>query len=207
MAVETGSGPRESLARAAKTLAAGLGRSDSLELIAAAAREATGAELAAVHVLDPATGGFVVRAAAPADSPLAAEVLGARTSREGLQARIDREETSTVVVPALADDRLAGALEVFRGAGLDQDDRDLAALVAAQLGLVLLQPPGDGSRSRRPDAAAALEHAGEALVAGATLAESAQHAAWLAADGIGAVGASVWRARDERLELVAVHGD
>src|SRR5579862_6776789 len=104
MSVETGESPYEILARAARTLAAGLGLLEALELIATAAYEATGADLAVVRVRDPAASSFVVRAAAPADSPLAAELVGSRVPLEELEARLAAGEDS--LVAAFAGERL-----------------------------------------------------------------------------------------------------
>ena len=55
MALETRTWRYEILARAAESLAAGLDLRAALEVIATAAAEATGAELAVVRVLDPVT--------------------------------------------------------------------------------------------------------------------------------------------------------
>src|SRR5579884_4309253 len=202
MAVETGQTPHESLADAAKSLAAGLPLRESLALIAAAAAESTGAALAAVRVLDPDSGAFVVRAAAPADSPLAAELVGSQAGGDELEPESDDE--GRLLVWAFVGDRVAGALELL---GADDTARPLAELAAAQLALVLREPPElDGQRRRLPEPAATLERLGDALAAGATLAHAARHAAWVAAEASGADGAALWRARDG-LELLAVHGE
>jgi len=201
MAVETAGTPYEILAQAAKTLAAGLGLRESLELIAAAAAESTGAALAAVRLLDPAGDTYVVRAAAPADSPLAAELVGSRVSTEELERALAGGES--LVLPVFVGERLAGALEVV-GAG--DDARELAELAAAQLALALQLPELHAQRRGLVEPAAALERIGEALAAGATLAHAAQHAAWAAAEATGADGAAVWRANDG-LELLAAHGE
>src|SRR5581483_11572138 len=193
MAVETGQTPHESLADAAKSLAAGLPLRESLALIAAAAAESTGAALAAVRVLDPDSGAFVVRAAAPTDSPLAAELVGSQAGGDELEPESDDE--GRLLVWAFVGDRVAGALELL---GADDTARPLAELAAAQLALV--------QRRRLPEPAATLERLGDALAAGATLTHAARHAAWVAAEASGADGAALWRARDG-LELLAVHGE
>src|SRR5579862_2586462 len=201
MAVETGGAPHEILAEAAKRLAAGLGLRESLELVAAAAAEATGAALAVVRLLDPGTETYVVKATAPADSPLAAELLGSRLRRDELEPGL--AEDGRLLVPVLVGGRPAAALEL---AGVEDGARWAAELAAAQLALILRQLPEFDLR-RRPlvEHAAVLERIGEALAAGATLADSAQHAAWAAVAATGAYGAAVWRARDG-LELLAAHG-
>src|SRR5579862_2622553 len=196
IAVETRKTPHETLAEAAKKLAAGLGLRESLELVAAAVAESTGAALAAVRLLDPGSGAYVVRAAAPADSALAAQLLGSRVGGDELEARAKRE--GRLLVPTFVGGRLAGALELV---GVGEDARELAELAAAQLALALRQlPEGDAGPRRVVEPAAMLERIGEALAAGATLAHAAQHAAWAAVAATGADSASVWRA-SEGLEL------
>src|SRR5690349_12917613 len=134
MAVEIEQTPHETLARAAKKIAAGLGLRDSLELIAAAARDATAADVAAVRALDPGGGSLVVRAAAPVDSPLAAELVGSGIRLDELEDRLANDDG--LLFPAYVGEQLAGALELF---GADAERAGLAELAAAQLGLVLRQ--------------------------------------------------------------------
>ena len=74
--------PFESLVRTAEQLSAGVDLPTVLELLAAAAAEATGAEIAIVRVLDEASGLLVARAVAPGGSAQAAELSGsARRAR------------------------------------------------------------------------------------------------------------------------------
>ncbi|MBV8396253.1 MAG: SpoIIE family protein phosphatase [Actinobacteria bacterium] len=199
MAVEIGQSPHETLARAAKSLAAGLGLRESLQLVAAAAAEAAGADAAVVHLVDGPSGTFVVRAAAPAGSPLAAELVGSRVTGEELERRLELEER--LLAPVFVGDRLVGALELV---GAEPQTRDLLDLATAQLALALRRHPeldGDGAAQ----SASTLERVGEALAAGATLGDAAQHAAWAAATATGASVAAVWRA-DQGLELLATSG-
>jgi serine phosphatase RsbU (regulator of sigma subunit) len=201
MAVEVELTPPETLARASNSLAAGLGLRESLDLIAAAAREATGARLAVVRVLDRGAETFVVRAAAPADSPVAAELVGSHVSRDELERRLRSDKE--LHLPAFVGDRLAGALEL-QGAG--PEGRELAELAAGQLALTLRQQPDFRPGGRRLTEPAGLERIGEALAAGVTPAQAAHHAAWAAAEMTGADGAAVWRRRAD-LELLATEGD
>src|SRR5436189_6319048 len=78
MAVAAERLPVEILTQAAQRLAAGLELRPALELVAAAAAEATAADAAVVRVVDPADGMLVARAVAPPDSALAAELAGSR---------------------------------------------------------------------------------------------------------------------------------
>ena len=78
MVVEAKRLPFESLARVAERLARGISLAEALELLAAAAEEVTGADLAVVRVLDDEEDMLVARAVAPAGSVLAAEVSGSR---------------------------------------------------------------------------------------------------------------------------------
>jgi serine phosphatase RsbU (regulator of sigma subunit) len=201
MAVEARSRPREALADAAGRLAAGLALRDAFELIAAAAVEATGAELAIVRVLDPATGGLVGRAVAPPDSPLGAETAGSRVAAAPPE--------RVVSLPVRVDGRVAGALElVAPPGGLTDAGRAFADLAAAQLALTLRQVPEPGLRGPgAADPVAALDGAGEALAAGAALAQAADHAVRVAADATGAVAAAIWRLGDDGLEPLAVAGE
>ena len=64
--------PFETLARVVERLAAGASLAEAFELLAAAAAEVTGAELAVVRVLDGECGLLVAKAVAPPGSPLAA---------------------------------------------------------------------------------------------------------------------------------------
>src|SRR5437867_281982 len=140
MAVEAGNRPQEILARAAERLATGLGLRDALELIAAAASEVTGAELAVVRVLDPEAGALVARAAAPTDSPLAAEIVGSRARPDELEP--PHADERALIVPVRIGERLVGAVELLPPAGgFDQAARPLAELAAAQLALTLRQVP------------------------------------------------------------------
>jgi serine phosphatase RsbU (regulator of sigma subunit) len=201
MGVGAGQRRYELLARAASTIAGGLGLRESLALIAAAAAEATSADLVVVLALDPASGSYVACAAAPPESALAAELVGSRVDREVLEARLAGDDES--LVPAFAGERLVGAVELVGG---DPEGRELAEVAAAQVALVLRRPADADPRDPRPAVAAPmLEQIGEALAAGATLAEAAQHAAWTAALATGADGAAVWSGRGG-LELLATEG-
>ena len=86
MVVEAKRLPFESLTRVAEQLATGISLADALELLAAAAEEVTGADLAVVRVLDEEEETLVARAVAPADSLLAAEVSGSRVQPDYLVA-------------------------------------------------------------------------------------------------------------------------
>src|SRR5262245_14423274 len=189
MAVEARRRPREALADAAGKLAAGIELRAALDLIAAAAAEATGAELAVVRVLDPESGVLVARAVAPPDSALAAEAAGSRSALDPGQDR------RVVSLPVVVGDRVAGALELVAPAGgLDDAARAFADLAAAQLALTLQQTPELDPRGLGPaEPVRTLESAGEALAAGAALSGAAEHAVRVAAESTGATAAAIWR--------------
>src|SRR5438093_4012781 len=143
--------PFESLARLAERLAAAAPLGESLELIAQAAVDATGAELAVVRVLDEHEGALVARSVAPAHSPLAAQVSGSRVAPD------HEPPPGRVLVPARAGERLLGALELV--GELDPSGRTLAELVAAHLAFALNHARGTPSESTL----ALLRRSGEAL--------------------------------------------
>ena len=155
MVVEAQRLPFESLARLAERLAAGAPLGEVLELVAQAAVDVTGVELAVVRVLDDGGDALVARAVAPADSPHAAEVSGSRVD-PGYEPPPER-----VLVPARAGERLLGAIELV--GELDASTHLLAELVAAQLAFAL----GQLSRAPSDRSLPSLRRAGAALAAGA----------------------------------------
>jgi serine phosphatase RsbU (regulator of sigma subunit) len=194
MVVEAQRLPFESLARLAERLAAAAPLGELLELVAQAAVDATGAELAVVRVLDEHERVLVARSVAPTHSPLAAEVSGSRVD-------IDYEPPpDRVLVPARAGERLLGALELV--GELDSSAQTLAELVAAHLAFALRQAPGVPSEGRL----VSLRRTGEALAAGAEPDRAARQALREAALATGAQQGVVWQLVDDALEPLAWEG-
>ncbi|HEY7537907.1 MAG TPA: SpoIIE family protein phosphatase [Gaiellaceae bacterium] len=209
MVVEGRRLPYDLLARATKRLAAGAELSEACELLAGAVAAGAGAKLAVVWVLDEPSGGFVARAAAPAENPRAAEVAGSRRSFDDLVAA---NPPDTVVVPATVGRRTVAAIELLvDGDGLDRTGETVAELAAAQLGLVLQARGGELPRPRTAsdvDARLrALEAAGETLAAGAEARRAAKRAVELAAAATDARAAAIWRVGADGLEPLAFQGE
>jgi serine phosphatase RsbU (regulator of sigma subunit) len=206
MVVEAQRVPYEALARVAERLAADVELRDALELLAAAAAEATGADLAVVRCRDAATGLLIARAVAPPESPLAAELSGSRLEPGRLSQELPG--ASWIGAPALVADTVVGSVEVIRtGAELGEGARALIELAAAQLALALRLSPDGDTGSAGAGRLARLEREGEALAAGAELDRAAQQAARLAAEATQARGAAIWRSGGERVDLVTLDGD
>jgi serine phosphatase RsbU (regulator of sigma subunit) len=213
MVVEAQRLPVESLVYAAQRVAEGLALRPALELLAAAAARATGADVAVVRVVDPLDGTLVARAVAPLDSALAAELAGSRVAPEELEDAAVRvaeraRAAGVLAVPAHAGERIVGSIELLRAArAFDDEERALADLAVAQLALTVRMLGPDGSGPAVETRALALEAAGEALAAGADARRAAQQAVRVAANATDARGAAIWRASPERgAELVALYG-
>jgi serine phosphatase RsbU (regulator of sigma subunit) len=199
MVVEGKRLPVETLTRVAHGLASGLELRPALELIAAAAAEATAAQVAVVRVLDPATGMLVARAIAPPDSALAAELAGSRVPADAT-GPIDG-----VRFPARAGDGIVGAVELLRGGDLDESQCALAELAAAQLALVVQTLGASAAPSGSDDRT--LAATGEALATGADLRRVARQTLRVAVEATGAAGGVVWsRTEEGGLEPVALGG-
>ncbi len=201
MVVEAKRLPFESLARVAERLATGISLAEALELLAGAAEEMTGADLAVVRVLDDEEDVLVARAVAPAGSLLAAEVSGSRVEPEYEVA------SRRLLVPARVGGTVVGAIELIRLEGeFDQSAAALAGLIAAQLALALTLLPGSRPRASSEARLAGLARAGEALAAGAELERAARQAVREAKEATGAEQAAIWQSAGDGLELVASAG-
>jgi GAF domain-containing protein len=201
MVVEAKRLPFESLARVAERLAGGISLAEALELLAAAAEEVTGADLAVVRVLDGEEDTLVARAVAPAGSLLAAEASGSRVEP-------DYEVASQrLLVPARVGGVVVGAIELIRVEGeFDQSAFALAGLIAAQLALAVTLLPGSRVGAAGDGRLAALGRAGEALAAGADLERASRQAVREAKEATGAQQAAIWQSAGNKLELVAWDG-
>jgi len=139
--VGTGREPLEALADAAARVAASEDAEHALALLAAAAVEATDADLALVRAVDE-RGSMAARAVAPEASALAAELAGSHAAREELEAgdvpaatrrAAERLRAAGVhVEPVLLEGRIAGSLELIRvAAPFDAAERRVAGVLAA----------------------------------------------------------------------------
>src|SRR5690348_4192809 len=101
MALEARPKPVETLARAAGRIAAGGDLRTAVGALAAAVAEAVEAELVVIRVAEQ--GELVARAAAPAGSTLAAEVIGTRAAVEAIEAAIPSDVVERVALTAGAE--------------------------------------------------------------------------------------------------------
>ena len=214
--VGTGREPLEALADAAARVAASEDAEHALALLAAAAVEATDADLALVRAVDE-RGSMAARAVAPEASALAAELAGSHAAREELEAgdvpaatrrAAERLRAAGVhVEPVLLEGRIAGSLELIRvAAPFDAAVRRVAGVLAAQLALAFRT--FSGGRSSSEGRSRWLELAGEALAAGVDPRRAAQQALRIAVDATGARAGAVWRLLgDGKSELVVAQGE
>jgi serine phosphatase RsbU (regulator of sigma subunit)/uncharacterized protein YigA (DUF484 family) len=216
MVVEAQRLPVERLAEAGAQVAAAASLEEALTAVGAAAREATGADLAVLRVLDE-DGRLEARTIVPEGSSLGGEVAGTRGLQESIAGGEATEPTrraaeraraaGLLALPARAGGRLVGSLELIRiGEDFSADDRAIASLAAGQLALaVRTLAPVTGSAGTRLRAHQ-LELAGEALAAGGDARRSAQQAVRIAVETTGAFGGALWRLGEERPELLASLG-
>ena len=215
MVIEAQLLPVESVARAAAEVAASNDLRTALDVLARAAAEATGADVAVVRVLD-ADGQLVARAIAPEGSSLGAEIAGTRATCDAVAAGEIPEATrraaervrasGTLALPVRAAGRIVGSVEIVRVAeDFAAEERAVAELVATLVALAVrtlgTDGSGPGSRARW------LELAGDALAAGGEPHRAALQAVRLAVETTGACGGALWRVgREPAPELVASVG-
>ena len=216
MAVETRRQPVEVLAEAAGTVAASSDLRAAVSVVAAAVAEAVEADLIVVRVLGE-DGDLVARAVAPDGSPLAAEVVGTRTSCDAMAAGALSEAAGRaaehahaagrLVEPARAGGRMVGAVEAIRQEAFGDDERAIVALGAAQLALAV-RTLGPGTHSAAGFRRTAwLGLSGEALAAGADPRRAAEQTIRIGVEATGARGGVVWRvAPDGGLQRLATAG-
>jgi serine phosphatase RsbU (regulator of sigma subunit) len=193
-----------SLTEAVRTSAGG-SSGDALEAFATAAVDVCAADAAVIRLVDADGSGFTARAVHATSPALEAELAGSHlpSSDEVRPPRL----AFALSVPVEVEGRVVGALDILRERqSFSDEERVLAELAAAQLGLVLRAE----ERSARADDAHAersLVLAGEALVAGADDAGAAEHVVRVAADAAGAQAALLWRVEDAEPTLAAAVGD
>ncbi len=216
MVVEVERLPVEILAAAAGRIAATSDLREALGELARAAAAASRADVAVLRILDE-DGALVARGIAPEGSTLAAEVAGARApagrlatyepSDAAIRAAARARAADLYALPAVSGDAVVGSVELIRIAGPFGDaERAAAALVAAQLALVVRtlapgQATGGGATQRR-----VLELAGDALAAGGDPRLVAEQALRAAIEATRARGGAVWQLGEARPELLASLG-
>ncbi len=216
MVVEVERLPVEILAAAAGRIAAASDLREALGELARAAVAAARADVAVLRILGE-DGTLVARGIAPEGSALAAEVAGARAPVERLAAgepsdaaeRAARRVRAADIyaLPAVSADAVVGSVELIRvGGPLGDEERAAAALVAAQLALLVraLRPAGTagGGEAQRW----ALELAGDSLAAGSDPRLAADQALRAAVEATRARGGAVWGLGEARPELLASLG-
>jgi sigma-B regulation protein RsbU (phosphoserine phosphatase) len=219
----------ENFSRAARSLLEDGSLGEALERLAEAAADATRSELVVIRTVAP-DGDCLVARAVLAESPaLAAELEGSRLPLNGLDSEESESTTASTddglppairaaaararaqnvgIHPIRIGDRIVATLELYRTTSepFAEHDRTLGRLAAAHVGVaVRLQ---DAVRSERGNGRAfPLELLGEALVAGADEAETAEQVVRFATLATRARGAAVWRVEpDLEPSFLARHG-
>jgi serine phosphatase RsbU (regulator of sigma subunit)/uncharacterized protein YigA (DUF484 family) len=206
----------ESVSRAARGLLEDGSLPEALGLVAEAASTATASDLVLVRTLSREHHCLVTRAVRAESPALAAELEGSRLSLDGLEAE-EMESSSSSSDPTIPDairsvatraraetmsihpvrvgERIVGTLELYRTSDspFEERERMLGRLAAAHIGIAIrLEGTGEGDGRPGRDALP-LELLGEALVAGADEAETAEQVVRLATLATGAAGAALWR--------------
>jgi serine phosphatase RsbU (regulator of sigma subunit) len=220
----------ENLSRAVRGLLEDGTLAESLDRLAEAAAGATASDLAIVRTLSPADQCLVARAVWSESAALAAELEASKLSLDGLDAEeiesfepgadeglpaavrsaAVRARAETVSIhPVRVGERIVATLELYRSADtrFAERERALGRLAAAHVGIaVRLERTANGERLGN-GRALPLELLGEALVAGADEAETAEQVVRLATLSSGAVGAALWRVEpDAPPSFLARHG-
>ena len=220
----------ESVSRAARGLLQDGSLPEALDRLAEAAGAATGSDLVIVRALSQEDRCLVARAVHAESPALAAELEGSRLSLDGLDSEEIESSTSssdetlpaairnvaararaetTGVHPVRAGERIVGMLELYRttDAPFEERERMLGRLAAAHVGIAIRLEHVRRSEGLTNGQALPLELLGEALVAGADEAETAEQVVRLATLATGAVGAALWRLEaDAPPSFLARHG-
>ncbi|TML83641.1 MAG: GAF domain-containing protein [Actinobacteria bacterium] len=215
----------DAVAEASRALTEGRTLHEALAAIAAAAAAATGAEVVVARVVDAEEGQLKARAVWAVSPAVAAELEGSRFPTEELPraegddvARLpqavrrlaERTRAGAVLqVPIAVDGRPLASLELMRPRRrFSPDERVLARLLAHQVGLAVRAFGEDGGGGAQSGGDGRLELAGEVLAAGADELRTAEQVTRLAAEGMDAVAALLWRAsgENEAAQLVGSFG-
>jgi serine phosphatase RsbU (regulator of sigma subunit) len=211
----------DTLAAAGLRAAGERGLDEALQAVADAVSEVTGADVAAIRVVDD-DGRLTVRTVASRSEALAAELAGSAFSPDELPAHAASADdlpeavrraarraraVDVLLIPVRADGAPLGSLELLRTARPFEPGETTAARVAAShLGLVL-RAFGAGNGAPGARSAENLTLAGEALGAGLEEARGPDEVARIAARASGAQAAQLWQlVEDAGLELLASTG-
>jgi serine phosphatase RsbU (regulator of sigma subunit) len=211
----------DTLAAAGLRAAGERGLDEALQAVADAVSEVTGADVAAIRVVDD-DGRLTVRTVASRSEALAAELAGSAFSPDELPAHAASADdlpeavrraarraraVDVLLIPVRADGAPLGSLELLRTARPFEPGETAAARVAAShLGLVL-RAFGAGNGAPGARSAENLTLAGEALGAGLEEARGPDEVARIAARASGAQAAQLWQlVEDAGLELLASTG-
>ena len=220
----------EGFNRAARGLLEDGSLAEALDRLAEAAAGATRSDLVIVRTIAPDDGCLVARAVRAESSALAAELEGSRLSLDGLDAEelewfasssdeglpaairnvASRARTETLGIhPVRVGERIVATLELYRATDTPFEERErmLGRLAAAHIGIAVRLEGAGGNDLGATGRALPLELLGEALVAGADEAETAEQVVRLATLATGAVGATLWRVEaDAPPSFLARHG-
>jgi serine phosphatase RsbU (regulator of sigma subunit) len=211
----------DTLAAAGLRAAGERGLDEALQAVADAVSEVTGADVAAIRVVDD-DGHLTVRTVASRSEALAAELAGSAFSPDELPAHAASADdlpeavrraarraraVDVLLIPVRADGAPLGSLELLRTARPFEPGETAAARVAAShLGLVL-RAFGAGNGTPGARSAENLTLAGEALGAGLEEARGPDEVVRIAARASGAQAAQLWQlVEDAGLELLASTG-
>src|SRR5262245_53388584 len=197
----------DTLAAAGLRAAGEHGLDAALQVVADAVVEVSGADAAAIRVVD-GSGRLPVRTVASRSEALAAELEGSAFSLEELPAEtVSSDElpgaveraarrahaTEVLLIPVRADGLPLGSLELLRASQrFDAGETAAARVAAAELGLVL-RAFGAGNGAPRSQPSEGLALAGEALGAGLDEARGPGELVRIAARASGAEAAQLWR--------------
>jgi serine phosphatase RsbU (regulator of sigma subunit) len=211
----------DTLAAAGLRAAGEPGLDEALQAVADAVCEVTGADVAAIRVVD-SEGRLPVRTIASRSEALAAELAGSAFALDELPAEPAASDAlpdavrraarharavDALLIPVRADGAPLGSLELLRTARPFEPGETAAARVAAShLGLVL-RAFGAGNGAPGARSAEGLTLAGDALGAGLEEARGPDEVARIAARASGAQAAQLWQlVEDAGLELLASTG-
>ena len=220
----------ESFSRAARRLLEDGSLVEALDELAEAAAAATGSDVVIVRTIAPDEECLLARAVRAESPALAAELEGSRLDLEGLDPEelesstsgsgesvpkairkvVLRARAGTMEIhPVRVGERIVATLELYRTSETPFEERErmLGRLAAAHVGIAVRLGDADRSERRGNGRALPLELLGEALVAGADEAETAEQVVRLAMLATGAAGADLWRVEaDAPPSFLARHG-
>ena len=189
-------GPLRALGEAARRLKEGAPADQVLRAIAEALAEGTGAEVVLIRVLDEEAELLEARAVVAGSSALAAELQGSRVPAAGERPPFSPERLELEIGLQLtlsSGGRSCGTLELYRRARPFTPAEDALARLGAEYAALALAGSLENGGSERLALRELLELGGDALATGLDAERTAAQIALLAAQGTGAVSATVWR--------------